>query len=118
MQGSINERATVSPCARTRTIRIEFLRDAGIAYNGRTDHPAADMTDLYFTTEELADLFGYASVQSVHCAISKGTFPVPTYRCGKRRVADREVVTAFFKYHREKGAKQLSENLLSENLLA
>ena len=65
------------------------------------------MTDLYFTTEELAGLFGYANVQSVHCAISKGTFPVPTYKVGKRRVADREVVTAFFKYHREQGMQQL-----------
>ena len=65
------------------------------------------MTDLYFTTEELANLFGYASMQSVHSAISKGTFPIPTYKLGKRRVGDREVVTAYFRYHREQGMQQL-----------
>ena len=62
----------------------------------------------FLTTEELTDLFGYASVQSVYTSISKGTFPIPTYKLGKRRVADRAVVQAFFRYHREKGMHQLS----------
>ena len=65
------------------------------------------MKDFY-TTEELSVLFGYASVQSVHTSICKGTFPIPTYKLGKRRVADRAVVKAFFTYQREKGMHQLS----------
>ena len=72
----------------------------------------AEMTNPYFTTEELAELFGYASAQSVHSAISRGTFPCPTYRAGKRRVADCEVVTAYFRHHREQGIKELSESQL------
>ncbi len=75
-----------------------------------TDHLAADMTDV-FTTEELAELFCYSSAQSVHSAISRNSFPVPTYRCGKRRVADVEVVKAYFKHHRDQGIQQLSERL-------
>ena len=66
----------------------------------------------FFTTDELADLFGYANAQSVHSAISRGSFPCPTYRIGGgRRVADREVVRAYFRHHRERGIKQLSESL-------
>ena len=68
----------------------------------------AELTKQYLTTEELAIWFGYASPQSVHTAISKDTFPIPTYKLGKLRVADREVVSAFFDARREEGMQQLA----------
>ena len=62
----------------------------------------------YVLIEDLTILFNYKNVESTQRAISRGTFPVPTYRVGKRRVADREVVRAYFRKMRDEGLKEVS----------
>lgn len=61
----------------------------------------------YLFVEELTVLFNYKNVESTQRAISRGTFPVATYRIGKRRVADREVVRAYFRKMRDDGLAQV-----------
>jgi predicted DNA-binding transcriptional regulator AlpA len=56
----------------------------------------------YMKMDELAEVMGM-SPKGVANAISRGTFPVPTYRLGKARVADRAVVEAFFEAKRAEG---------------
>lgn len=51
----------------------------------------------YLDTKELTVVFNYKNVESCRRAISRGTFPVPTYKLGKQRVADREVVKEHFR---------------------
>jgi len=62
----------------------------------------------YIFVEDLTILFNYKNVESTQRAMSRGTFPVPTYRVGKRRVADREVVRAYFRKMRDEGLKEVS----------
>jgi len=62
----------------------------------------------YVFIEDLTILFNYKNVESTQRAMSRGTFPVPTYRVGKRRVADREVVRAYFRKMRDEGLKEVS----------
>ena len=59
------------------------------------------------SSDDLVELFGYANKASLYSAISRGTFPIPTYKIGKRRVADRELVDGFFARHREQGQAAL-----------
>lgn len=67
------------------------------------------MSELpYVSTEDLTILFGYKNTESTLRAISRKTFPVPTYRVGGRRVADREVVRAYFRRMRDEGLKEVS----------
>mgnify|MGYP001392403275 CR=1 FL=1 len=61
----------------------------------------------YLTASELAELFNM-SKGSLLNAISREEFPLPTYRLGKQRVADREVVRAFFNAKRAEGLKQIT----------
>ena len=62
---------------------------------------------------ELAQIFGYANEGSVYTAISSGTFPIDTFRLGKRRVADKQVVLHYFEAKREEGLEKLrTEQLL------
>ena len=63
----------------------------------------------YFTLDEIFELFGYSSKRSAYVAIDRGCFPVPTYKVGRRIVADREVVRTFFARERERGAIHLQE---------
>ena len=66
------------------------------------------------SANELAQIFGYANAGSVYTAISSGTFPIDTFRLGKRRVADKQVVLHYFEMKREEGL----EKLRTEQLLA
>jgi hypothetical protein len=67
----------------------------------------------YLNTNELADLFGL-TVKSFHQSIYLQRFPVPTYKLGKHRVADKLVVAAYFDRHRAAGLKASnSERLFS-----
>ena len=59
------------------------------------------------SVEDLAEIFGYKNAQCVYNAISLGRLPVPTYRLAGRRVADREVVRAYFINLRQQQAEEL-----------
>lgn len=63
----------------------------------------------YMKIEELADVMGMTP-KGVLNSISRGTFPVPTYRLGKARVADRAVVQAFFEARRAEGLVSITTN--------
>ena len=63
----------------------------------------------YFRLQEIFEIFGYKTLQSAYVAISRGCLPVATYKLAGRRVADREVVRAFFKGHRQLGGEVLRE---------
>ena len=65
----------------------------------------------YFTLDEIFEIFGYKTKASAYVAISRKCFPVPTYRLAGRRVADREVVRAFFREQRRVGAEALRRRL-------
>ena len=51
---------------------------------------------------ELAELFGLTT-KSLHNSLNQERFPVPTYKIGKFRVADKTVVRAYFEAHKQKG---------------
>lgn len=57
--------------------------------------------------KELAELFGL-TLGSIRNAIAEQRFPVPTYKLGKRVVADRAVVEAFFASRRAEGMKAIT----------
>ena len=57
----------------------------------------------YLFIEELTVLFNYKNVESSLRAISRKTFPIPTYKLSGRRVADREVVRDYFRKMRAEG---------------
>ena len=70
----------------------------------------------YFTLDEIFELFGYKSKQSAYVAISRGCFPVHTYRLAGRRVADREVVREFFRAQRRAGTEALARRLAESTM--
>lgn len=51
---------------------------------------------------DLAPMFG-VTYQTAKNKVMAGTFPVPTYKLGRRIVADKEVVYAWFAARRERG---------------
>jgi predicted DNA-binding transcriptional regulator AlpA len=57
--------------------------------------------------KEVAELFGM-TLGSARNAIAEQRFPVPTYKLGKRVVADRAVVEQFFASRRADGLKQIT----------
>lgn len=57
----------------------------------------------YLDIKELTIVFNYKNRHSTRAAISRGTFPVATYRMGGKRVADREVVKEYFRRMRDEG---------------
>jgi predicted DNA-binding transcriptional regulator AlpA len=61
----------------------------------------------WIALKELADLFGM-TLGSARNAIAEQRFPVPTYKLGKRVVADRHVVDAFFATRRAEGMKAVT----------
>ena len=65
------------------------------------------MDKPYLGVNELSHLMGM-SQQSVLNAIHRDNFPIPTYKLGKLRVADKLVVEAFFQNQREIGLEQIS----------
>lgn len=71
------------------------------------------MEKPYLTMGELANLFGLTT-QSLSNSIHEERFPVPTYKMGKFRVADKIVVQRYFDSRRAVGLSQLSEASLSQ----
>ena len=61
----------------------------------------------WIALKELADLFG-VTLGSARNAIAENRFPVPTYKLGKRVVADRAVVEQFFAARRAEGLKAVT----------
>lgn len=57
--------------------------------------------------KELADLFGL-TLGSIRNAVAEQRFPIPTYKLGKRVVADKHVVEQFFATRRADGMKQIT----------
>ena len=67
------------------------------------------MEKPYLTIAELAGLFGMTT-QSAHNSIYEGRFPVPTYKTGRWRVADKFVVQKYFDTRRAEGLSMLQKN--------
>lgn len=67
------------------------------------------MQKPYIHISELAELMGM-NPRSVSNSIYRDQFPIPTYKLGKHRVADKEVVDAFFKRQRDIGMELISTN--------
>ena len=65
------------------------------------------MDNPWIELRELAPLFG-VTFDTAKNKIAFGTFEVPTYKLGKKIVADRSVVDAFFEAKRERGLRQLA----------
>lgn len=64
------------------------------------------MQKPWIELEEFAPMFGVAP-DTAKNKIAAGTFEVPTYKLGKKIVADRAVVEAFFASKREEGLRRL-----------
>lgn len=64
------------------------------------------MQKPWIELEELAPMFG-VTPDTAKNKIAFGTFEVPTYKLGKKIVADRAVVEAFFAARREEGLRRL-----------
>mgnify|MGYP000129423572 CR=1 FL=1 len=63
----------------------------------------------YYTMQELAEIMSM-SLKGLHNALHNKQFPIPTYKLGKRRVADKEVVERFFDQKRSEGMDRMAEN--------
>lgn len=63
----------------------------------------------YLDMKELAQLMGI-NPKSLQNSIYREQFPIPTYKLGKHRVADKKVVDAFFKTQRDIGMEKISTN--------
>jgi len=70
------------------------------------------MEKPYLTMVELANLFGLTT-QSLQNSIHEERFPVPTYKMGKFRVADKLVVQKYFDSRRAMGLSKLAEKNIS-----
>ena len=58
-------------------------------------------------TSDVWELFGFPTYDACRLALSRGRFPVPTYRLRGLRVVDKEVVRAYFLEHRMVGLQQM-----------
>lgn len=67
---------------------------------------AAALEQSWVEVKEVAHLFGM-SWESAKNSIAKQTFPVLTYKLGKRRVVDVDVLAKFFEDHKRNGMKAL-----------
>ena len=61
----------------------------------------------YFNLAELAELF-MMKESSLLNAISNESFVCPPYKLGRRRVADRQVVQAYFEAKRAEGLDRIT----------
>jgi len=61
----------------------------------------------YLNIEDLFELFGMKKTSLLN-SISDERFCCPTYRLGSQRVADRQVVEAYFEARRSEGLDQLT----------
>lgn len=62
----------------------------------------------WIDVKDAAPLFGM-SHEGIKNAISMDRFPCPTYKLGRRRVIDREVLAAFFAEQKAKGLQILKD---------
>lgn len=62
----------------------------------------------YYNIDELAQLFGITTA-SLQNSMSQERFPVPTYKLGKYRVADKKVVQAYFDKHQKEGLDAVAQ---------
>ena len=67
------------------------------------------MIKPYYTMQELSEIMSM-SLKGLHNALHNKQFPIPTYKLGKRRVADKDVVDAFFAQRRLEGLKKITDN--------
>tara|TARA_B110000902_G_scaffold96429_1_gene113995 strand:- start:115 stop:330 length:216 start_codon:yes stop_codon:yes gene_type:complete len=65
------------------------------------------MTKPYYSLAELAELFGLTQ-KSLLNSVGAERFPVPTYKIGKSRVADKVVVSAYFDKHQQEGLAEIA----------
>lgn len=63
----------------------------------------------WVSVKELAPMLGL-KYQTAKNLIHQGKFPIPTYKLGRIRVADRAVADAYFRKQRERGMQLLDEN--------
>jgi hypothetical protein len=61
----------------------------------------------YYTMPELAELMSM-SLKGLHNALHHESFPIPTYKLGKFRVADKEVVSYYFEQKRAEGMSEFT----------
>ena len=66
-----------------------------------------------FDIAELQELFSYPNRRAITHAIRAGTFPVPTFDMGGRRVASVAVVKKYFQDREREGIEQM-ERLRNE----
>jgi hypothetical protein len=59
--------------------------------------------------KDAAPMFGM-SWDSIKNAVSEGRFPVDTYKLGKNRVIDKDVMNAYFAAQKARGLKTLEDN--------
>lgn len=59
---------------------------------------------FWLTMKDLLKVFPqYSSLASIRSACRRGTFPIPTFKVGNKRYADKEVVAEYFKQQRREG---------------
>lgn len=68
----------------------------------------SDIEKSWIDLKEAAPLFGM-SFESLKNSVANDRFPVPTYKLGRRRVIDRDVLAAYFAGQKEEGLKALKE---------
>lgn len=61
----------------------------------------------YYNVEELAEIVG-VTPKGLLNAVSRGNFPIPTYKLGRMRVADKKVVEKYFEEKRAEGMAQIT----------
>lgn len=69
---------------------------------------AIAMEPSWIDLREAAALFGM-SVESARNSVAMDRFPVPTYKLGKRRVIDKDVLAAFFAGQKAEGLQKLKD---------
>ena len=65
------------------------------------------MEKPYYNMSELAEIMSM-SLKGLHNALHNETFPIPTYKLGKFRVADKEVVSYYFEQKRAEGLNKIT----------
>jgi hypothetical protein len=98
-----------------RAIRrdIRSAKDRGIRWNAETlaaseSYATNNGTNdvAWIDVNDAAHLFGMKH-QSIKNSISRESFPVPTYKLGKRRVIDRKVLASYFAERSSEGMAKL-----------
>lgn len=72
------------------------------------DGPRDPMEQSWVPLKDVAHLFGM-TFDSVKNLVAKDKFPVPTYRLGRMRVVDKDVLAAFWDQQRREGIRRLRD---------